>query len=367
MRKTHIVIGGGTSGLMLCNTLLERDDVILIENGDSNELKCGFFSKFICEVLNVYSQFDIWSYRAFIQTFRTSTYSTANQNALRNREMIYVQGRGFGGSSNVNAMIWTPGCASVFDNRWSKAWSSKIISVALSKVFSFAQPITISTSGIMKLLICGSFELSKESLTSADLWEDSHPIHCNYFSTTETDGLHRVNLAKLVLSESNLNSKIGRLTILRNTAASNIAFDVNNKAEAVITKQVLNKNDFSSERVTPLNGGEIILCAGVFESPRILIRSGLLRSARAVLSIESPAVNALPDLADIGLDMQDHIVLPLMFLGNWYSDWSILHSPAASDGYCGKPRYPLNGVHGWVNLDAQGRVHRTGDEGATPR
>lgn len=35
-RKCHIVVGGGSSGIMLCRHLLQYDDVILIERGSSN-------------------------------------------------------------------------------------------------------------------------------------------------------------------------------------------------------------------------------------------------------------------------------------------------------------------------------------------
>ena len=124
--------------------------------------------------------------------------------------------------------------------------------------------------------------------------------------------------------------------------------------------------------IAPKGGGEIVLCAGVFESPRILISSGLgvknCRHKSAVLNVKSvaevsddvssdaPIQTAAKDakksiivtndesksptpvpissfcayppllsvtLKGIGRNLQDHTVLPIMCVGNW---WTIFKS-----------------------------------------
>jgi hypothetical protein len=49
------------------------------------------------------------------------------------------------------------------------------------------------------------------------------------------------------------------------------------------------------------------------------------------------------------------VVLPYMLLSNWYDGWRLFHKEG-TPGYAGKPAYPLNGIHGWVNLTADGTV-----------
>lgn len=72
----------------------------------------------------------------------------------------------------------------------------------------------------------------------------------------------------------------------------------------------------SQNTIRPRGGGEIILCAGAFETPRILLSSGLGVRSEDTL----PAIPVLPvTLRGIGRNLQDHTMLPLMFVGNWWT------------------------------------------------
>jgi GMC oxidoreductase len=62
----------------------------------------------------------------------------------------------------------------------------------------------------------------------------------------------------------------------------------------------------SYQTIRPLGGGEIILCAGAFESPRILLSSGLGERTKDTI----PATPVLPvTLRGIGRNLQDHTIL----------------------------------------------------------
>lgn len=72
----------------------------------------------------------------------------------------------------------------------------------------------------------------------------------------------------------------------------------------------------SQNTIRPTGGGEIILCAGAFETPRILLSSGLGVRSKETL----PAIPVLPvTLRGIGRNLQDHTMLPIMFVGNWWT------------------------------------------------
>jgi len=62
--------------------------------------------------------------------------------------------------------------------------------------------------------------------------------------------------------------------------------------------------------------------------------------------------SVLPQLAAIGQNLQDHCILPLLFGCNWWMDWSIFASVSGVH----LEKYPLNCVHGWINLNSNGHV-----------
>lgn len=129
-------------------------------------------------------------------------------------------------------------------------------------------------------------------------------------------GEHRTLLGDLLADTTHLP---GKLSILRHTRADRVLL----KPGARNVLGILTTEQTSGRRrlIRPSAGGEVILCSGVFETPR------LLRSLRA-----SPS---------LGQHLQDHSMLPVIFVGN---RWAL---PALAGN-------PSNSVHGWVNLDASG-------------
>lgn len=119
-KKCHIVVGGGSSGIMLCQKLLERDDVILIERGPS-----------ILETLRASHDFKVLSDPSLWYSARLTKAAVLNistpQKHLYNQKILYQQGYGQGGTSNVNAMILTGGHRLVFDLFWPKSWNSEVM------------------------------------------------------------------------------------------------------------------------------------------------------------------------------------------------------------------------------------------------
>jgi choline dehydrogenase len=115
-RRCHIIVGGGSSGIMLCHQLLKKDDVILIERGSKNPYAPSYSTK-------VPSSWPV----AAIYEADASRSSTMPQEALGNRVLLYPQGSGVGGTSNINAMIWSAGHQAVFNNYWPKKWNSEAI------------------------------------------------------------------------------------------------------------------------------------------------------------------------------------------------------------------------------------------------
>jgi choline dehydrogenase-like flavoprotein len=178
---------------------------------------------------------------------------------------------------------------------------------------------------------------------------DDKGIASEYYAAINTNGTDRIHQASVCLS----GATTGTLTCLQHCTVKCVVFEGTTAVALVLTKH--NPDGTTTETtITPEHGGEIILCAGAFETPRILIASGLKKDAH-VPAAGKKSSSPLPNLVDIGENLQDHVVLPYMLLSNWYDGWSLFHKEG-TPGYAGKSAYPLNGIHGWVNLTADGTV-----------
>ena len=102
----YIIIGAGTAGCVLANRLSAdpKHQVLLIESGGKDD----------------YFWIDIpVGYLYTINNPRTDwCFKTQAEPGLNNREIGYARGRGLGGSSSINAMIYMRGQATDFD-QWA--------------------------------------------------------------------------------------------------------------------------------------------------------------------------------------------------------------------------------------------------------
>ncbi len=132
---------------------------------------------------------------------------------------------------------------------------------------------------------------------------------------------------KLMKYNIDMNQK-GKLTFLTNTTVIYVEFNSNLKAVGVKVR-----NDKTNEiySINIEGDGEIILSAGVFNSPRILLNSiyqhlrlNTLTESNPIAGMSSEPNKSLLDTifdkrfySHIGNHFQDHITLPYMFMGNW--------------------------------------------------
>jgi len=332
-------------------------------------------------LLNITPYHKIWSYAAYGSEFSCGLL-TLPQSSLCQREVNYVQG--FGATCNINAMIFSLGSREVYDRLWPKQWNSFVIGRYMNDVLRYFRPTLMHTSGAMSKLLSGH---GMERYRPNEFWYcDEHDVDAGvnynygcppvaYLASVTTDRHHndrRLHIADSLQSyhDSNLLPR-GKLTIMSSIHVIRIVFNENNAAVSVLIR---GRGASQLKTVSPSSGGEIIVCAGVFESPRILISSGLKDSSLQVNDdiVQQPATDTtaalggspidkgnedsdgikLPYLAAIGENFQDHVILPYILLGNWYSNWSISHHPGSS--YKGVGRYPFNSVHGWIDLDDHG-------------
>lgn len=311
-KPKHVVVGGGTSSVMLCRQLLDAgNEVILLERGPERATMDTqtVLSRWIHNIFNIYPTKDIWTFEARDRNIARQLFS-APQTALCDRIINYSSAQGIGGNSNVNAMIADIGSDFVYDTAWPKSWNSHSIHKYVRVVDNLVAFSKIATSGNMKLLM--------ESIGSTET-QQIYPEYCATIDPQQPSKRWRL---ENVLNKTNY-QVAGQLQIVYNCTIDCIIIE-NNCATAVI--------DQNGNKYLPQNGGEIIVCCGAFETPKLLHRSGV-------------------PLRGIGKRLQDHVIIPYIVLGSWYKNWSIFKSEAHKI-----PQYPLNGVHGWVFLDENGHI-----------
>jgi choline dehydrogenase-like flavoprotein len=121
--KKHIVVGAGAAGLLCSEELAHQSSVVLIDCGseeaDANDDSLAS---------------NRWGF-AWTSTAEAIRHECTPQDELFGRSVLYPLGIGVGGSTNLNAMIWSGGHPGVFDKHWPPSWSSRRLNELVSMLF----------------------------------------------------------------------------------------------------------------------------------------------------------------------------------------------------------------------------------------
>lgn len=157
---------------------------------------------------------------------------------------------------------------------------------------------------------------------------------------------------RIILEEVLLKSSKGkgRLKILRGNV-ERIRFEEN--IAVGITYRDFESNQLVN--ISTVSEGEVIVCAGVFESARIIHQS--LRDAKLSEKKSSNSIDDANLLPSLGL-LYDHVHIPMICIGKWSK-------------CLGRKSYPnnfaTNGVHGWIYLDETGNIYDSSTTSTPPK
>ena len=294
-----VVVGAGSAGCIVTNQIINKTNfkILLVEAGPSDnnpivKIPLGYGMTFFNKKLN-------WNF-----------YSKKQKNLL-NREIYFPRGKVLGGSGSINAMVYTRGLESDYEN-----WSSKTNNLwSWHNIKSSYEAIEKNISEQDKTKIYNKIPVN-------DVSKFHHPIVQNFFEASKEMGIsYNKNLStdsKNQVGHYNINTRNGyrftssdgflkpimkskNLIVLKNSIAKKIIFDHKK------ISQILIINDGKEVSIKPNIG--VILCTGAIMTPHLLMHSGIGPANK----LQKVGINLRINSPNVGKHLQDHIGIDYLY------------------------------------------------------
>jgi choline dehydrogenase len=301
----YIVIGAGSAGCVIASRLSEMRDarVLILEAGgsDSSVLfrKPGMLA-LVYEIPALKEKTD-WGYR------------TTPQPHMDNRQMPWTRGKLVGGCSSVNGMLYLRGNRANYDEwaSWgNEGWSYNDVLPYFKKseCHEDGESEFHGSSGPMLVSRQTGISVISEAL------QESIANVCNVPVLSDFNGAQQEGASTFQMTCGN------RLRSSTAVAFLHPALDRPNLhvvSEALVTRIMIEKGRACG--VTYVKDGkkhiayadaEVILSAGAINSPQILMLSGIGPADH----LKSVGISPIHDLQGVGLNLHDHVLVPLRYL-----------------------------------------------------
>jgi choline dehydrogenase len=270
----YVVVGAGSAGCVLANRLSAggRATVALIEAGGPDKKQ------------------EIHIPAAFSKLFKSAydwAYFTDEQPRLNNRKLYWPRGKVLGGSSSLNAMIYTHGAADDFD-AWQRAgaegWNAAEVTPAFNRVLLDVCALrTVNPLSEAFVRACEENGIARNDDFNGGAMEGA-----GLFRVTQREG-KRCSTAAAYLKPA-----MGRknLSVFTGKHAARVRFE-GTRAVGVDCGDM----QFRARR-------EVILSGGAINSPQLLMLSGVGEAAE----LRRLGIDVVADLPGVGKNLQDHLV-----------------------------------------------------------
>jgi choline dehydrogenase len=302
----YIVVGAGTAGCVVAGRLSENPaaSVVLLELGPMD------VNPAIYDQSSLGPMFSLWDPRGA----ENWGYTTTPQPALGGRAIDIARGKVLGGSSAVNAMIYIRGNRRDFDG-WSqlgnRGWSYDEVLPYFKKSEHYYGPASPyhGDSGPLAVTdlrdsqeLLHAFVEAAAALGHKDTYNDfngaSQEAGAGFYQSTRSPEGTRVTAASAFITPH-----LGRanLQLVTGTRVTGLVLE-GGRARGVTCTGPAGVETIRAER-------EVVLCGGAFETPKLMMLSGLGPSSQ----LEAHGIPVIQDMPGVGANLQDHLLLGVAF------------------------------------------------------
>jgi choline dehydrogenase len=281
-----VIVGAGSSGCALARRLSDNPEVsvALIEAGGADD------HPFISEPVEY---FKLWGSEVDWQ------YRSLPQPNLGGRVLAMPRGRVLGGTSSINGMVYLRGASSDFD-RWAEGgcagWDWHAVRAAYDELEVLLQPAVLGDNNPLSAVFI-------EAAVQAGF-----PRSATFDEgTLDGAGWNRSNISK-GRRNSSFQAFVApvasrpNLSVISETVVGRLVIDARGNVTGVDT------HPFAGGPARRIGAGEVILSAGAFDSPRLLMLSGIGPAEH----LRSVGIEPIVDLP-VGDNLIDHLLIGVVY------------------------------------------------------